>query len=172
MDAEIIFLLDYRRTHRKNMDDRTLGKIQLPWFKSVRLKMIVLMFFCIFCTNLLRINLSVSLPFMVNETTNTGYKNVSNKFEKCERKIGSYPGAYLFQWSVLVQTSLLSASYWGETLGTLPAAYFVKNHGCKPVLTASIGAASLIAIFIPTAAFFSIYYVIILRFFSGIALVR
>ncbi|XP_074175385.1 putative small intestine urate exporter [Rhinolophus sinicus] len=151
-------------------------QISRKGFCSVRHGMALILHFCNFSILTQQMNLSITIPAMVNNTALPSLPNASIERPPTgspnhwnETRQASEPVAPVYDWSPEIQGVLLSSLNYGSLLASVPAGYLVGIFGIRYLVGAAVFISSALNLFIPLAADAGVALLIVLRTVQGIA---
>lgn len=176
---------DYNLTDTDDNPKRAINPEEVPWWTSSRLALAVLGFFGFVNVYALRVNMSVAIVCMVNQTAlrlaegNTSANESSTKIEpeqQCglihagpsnETKAGDFQDGE-FEWNKTVQGLILGSFFWGYIITQIPGGWLATRIGGKRVYGLSMLGATVATFLTPVAAQTSYIFLIVLRIIVGI----
>ncbi|KAF6293212.1 hypothetical protein mRhiFer1_009098 [Rhinolophus ferrumequinum] len=145
-------------------------------FCSVRYGMALILHLCNFSILTQQMNLSITIPAMVNNTALPSLPNASTERPPTgspnrwnETRQASEAVAPVYDWSPEIQGVLLSSLNYGSLLASVPAGYVVGVFGIRYLVGAAFFISSVLNLFIPLAADAGVALLIVLRTVQGIA---
>lgn len=163
---------------------RKINPAEVPWWTSSRLALAVLGFFGFINVYALRVNMSVAIVCMVNQTAlkiaeaNSSSNDTSVKIEtdqQCglmktgasnETSSGSFQDGE-FEWSKTVQGLILGSFFWGYIVTQIPGGWLATKIGGKRVYGFCMLGATVATFLTPVAAQTSYIFLIVLRIIIG-----
>ncbi|XP_076472677.1 sialin-like [Babylonia areolata] len=159
------------------------------WMCSERWRLAYLLFIGSFFTYALRVNISVAIVCMVKSGTSTTTNNISSHNNISSSNIiissnvpatnvsicgGSLPSSDSntegeFDWDKSIQSSILSAFFYGYLLIQIPGGWLAGRFGGKKVLGTSLTVVALATVLLPVLARQDYRYVFALRVIMGLA---
>lgn len=105
------------------------------------------MFIALLIGYALRVNLSVAIVAMVDNSSNTEFAE--------------------YDWDESTQALVLSSFFWGYVLGMLPAGELTQKYGSRYLILGSLVVCSILTFLTDTVASYGYEYVLILRVLQG-----
>lgn len=182
MENEIAFVVISRPVHsahettlvdEASSSDSQNSKQYFRQTSSVRAQIVFLLASCVFCIDLLRLNFTIALPFMLNLTDTSSHWS-RNQSEACTVQADTDGpkddiAVERFEWTPLQQSILISAFYFGAAIFGYPAYRIASKKAPRQLLMCAMGLASLLSVFVPTAGFFGFAPALGVRFVQGAA---
>lgn len=151
-------------------------QISRKGFCSVRHGMAFILQLCNFSILTQQMNLSITIPAMVNNTALPSLPNASTERPPTgspnpwnETRQAPEAVAPVYDWSPEIQGVLLSSLNYGSLLASVPAGYLVGVFGIRYLVGAAVLISSVLNLFIPLAADAGVALLIVLRTVQGIA---
>ncbi|XP_045672881.1 probable small intestine urate exporter isoform X2 [Phyllostomus hastatus] len=139
-------------------------------FCSVRHGLALILQFCNFAMYIQNVNLSVTMPAMVNGSVPPCPANASDARDACN---GTLPGPWaaepVYDWGPDIQGVILSALNYGSFLTSLPSGYVAGLFAAKHLIGAGLCASSILSLLTPCAADAGAALLIALRVVQGVA---
>ncbi|XP_074075693.1 putative small intestine urate exporter isoform X2 [Macrotis lagotis] len=135
-------------------------------FFSVRYGLAILIFLsnAILATQIF--SLSIAIIAMVNHTVQL---NQSNDSTKEYPSVTTDTGDPVYEWSPEIQGFLLTSSFYGSIITTIPSGYLAGVLGGKKIAGLSLFISSVLSLLIPLAADYGLPYLFLIRTLQGLA---
>uniref|UniRef100_UPI00358F4804 sialin-like isoform X1 n=2 Tax=Myxine glutinosa TaxID=7769 RepID=UPI00358F4804 len=143
-----------------------------PFFCSARYNLALLSCFGISVAYALRVNLSVALVAMVNDTESI--PKVTNSAFLCpmgsdpSRPLPGHGKGHHYRWNSKEQGLLLGAFFYGYIITQVPGGYLAGRVGSKLPMGLGIGLTALLSLVTPIAASFGLPCIFAVRFLQGL----
>uniref|UniRef100_A0A8C3WDE2 Solute carrier family 17 member 4 n=1 Tax=Catagonus wagneri TaxID=51154 RepID=A0A8C3WDE2_9CETA len=165
-------------TEGGTVNDGNLKTAQAQTFKkgfcSVRHGLALIVHLCNFSISTQRINMSIALPAMVNNTAPPTLLNASierpptesqDNWNETLKEVKAV--AALYDWSPEIQGIILSSPNYISFLAPIPCGYVAEMFGVKYLISAGLLITSVLDLFIPQAADTGVTLLIVLRIIQG-----
>lgn len=164
--------------------DEKVDVSKVPWWTSCRLGLAILGFFGFVNVYALRVNMSVAIVCMVNQTALRSKESNSSTNVTDQQYSSSHCGLIEtsvsnstnresfrdgeFVWSKSVQGVILGSFFWGYLLTQIPGGWLATKIGGKRVYGYSMMGATIATLLTPIAAQTNYIFLIVLRVIVGI----
>ncbi|XP_028359231.1 probable small intestine urate exporter [Phyllostomus discolor] len=139
-------------------------------FCSVRHGLALIIQFCNFTMYVQNVNLSITMPAMVNGSVPPCLANASDARDACN---GTLPGPRaaepVYNWDPDIQGVILSALNYGSFLTSLPGGYLAGLVAAKYSIGTALCVSSVLSLLTPCAADAGVALLIVLRIVQGMA---
>lgn len=146
-----------------------------PFIISCRFMIAVLVFFAYTIQYMHKVDLSVGIVCMINNTWlsstktehNSSYENSENCLFELEKKSSENDGP--FEWSPDIQGLVLASFFWGYLITEIPGGWLSMRFGSKVVILVGVGISSVATLLMPIGAKGHYAILIVLRVIAGLA---
>ncbi|KAM9234601.1 LOW QUALITY PROTEIN: putative small intestine urate exporter [Dugong dugon] len=145
-------------------------------FCSVRYGLAIILLLCNFTMFTQQMNLSITMPAMVNNTDPPSHLNAfterppTDSQDYWKETLKEFKAvAPVYDWSPEIQGIILSSLNYGPFLASIPTGYVTGIFGAKSMVGAGLLISSVLTLFIPLAANTGVTFLIVIRVVQGIA---
>ncbi|XP_017077250.1 putative inorganic phosphate cotransporter [Drosophila eugracilis] len=144
---------------------KTGGKYANEKFIGVRHVQCLLCFFCLAMSYAWRVNISVALVAMTDNSTNLA-KNVT---DPSNTEFDLFNSERYYNFTQTQKASMQGSFFWGYIVTQVPGGYFAQRYGAKTMLLYGLGIAAMITILSPASLQFGWIAFDAMRFVMGLS---
>ncbi|KAL5021879.1 hypothetical protein ScPMuIL_001034 [Solemya velum] len=162
-----------KRYHVSGDEGEKIDPKEVPWWTSCRLGLAILGFFGFINVYALRVNMSVAIVCMVNQTAIRSTDDANTSAHAECRVSGNNTSGPQFQdgdliWDKEKQGYILGSFFWGYLVTQIPGGWVATKFGGKRVFGWSMFVATVLTFLTPIAAQTSYIFIIVIRLLMGV----
>eukprot|EP00099_Drosophila_melanogaster_P012271 NP_001286591.1 major facilitator superfamily transporter 14, isoform C [Drosophila melanogaster] len=148
---------------------KTGGKYANEKFFGVRHVQCILCFFCLAMSYAWRVNLSVALVAMTDNSTSLAQNNTNTGVAPSEPGFDFFNSERYYNFTQKEKGNLQASFFFGYIVTQVPGGYIAQRYGAKTMLMYGLGIAALITMLSPMSLQFGWVALAVMRFVMGLA---
>ncbi|EDX07740.1 GD25357 [Drosophila simulans] len=148
---------------------KTGGKYANEKFFGVRHVQCILCFFCLAMSYAWRVNLSVALVAMTDNSTSLAQNTTNTGVAPSEPGFDFFNSERYYNFTQKEKGSLQASFFFGYIVTQVPGGYIAQRYGAKTMLMYGLGIAALITMLSPMSLQFGWVALAVMRFVMGLA---